>query len=69
MTDDEKHEWCRERGYPHAVFLYPHLYQEAERQDYDMRYYVKTKMMPQLRTALAQPSKSMFGNFVWLTFQ
>lgn len=46
MTDDEKHSWCHERGYPSAVFLPESLYRIAERQGYDMRYYVITKPIP-----------------------
>jgi hypothetical protein len=46
VTDAEKHEWCRKRGYPHAVFLPRSLYKEAERQGYDMRYFVIQKLLP-----------------------
>lgn len=46
MTDDEKHEWCRKRGAPSALFLPEPLYREAERQGYDMRYYVIQKPIP-----------------------
>lgn len=46
MTDDEKHAFCRERTGFSAVFLPPKLYEEAERQGYDMRYYVKQQPIP-----------------------
>ena len=48
MTDAEKHVWCQKRGYPSAVFLPESLYWKAERQGYDMRYYVIVKPIPLL---------------------
>jgi hypothetical protein len=41
VTNAEKHEWCQKRGYPSAVFLPPSLYDKAEKEGYDMRWYVK----------------------------
>ena len=46
MTDDEKHKWCRKRGYPSAVFLPVSLYRKAEREGCDMRYYVIVQQIP-----------------------
>jgi hypothetical protein len=46
MTDDEKHEFCRERTGFGAVFLPPTIYEAAERAGYDMRFYVMQKSMP-----------------------
>jgi hypothetical protein len=46
MTDEEKHAEARRRGLPHATILYPSLYDEAERQGYDMSVCVKQKPIP-----------------------
>jgi hypothetical protein len=45
-TDDEKHAFCRQRGYPSAVFVPSSLYDAAEKQGIDMRYYVKQRPIP-----------------------
>ena len=49
LTDEEKHAWCRRRGYPSAVFLPPALYDAAEREGYDMRYHVKQQPIPLIK--------------------
>lgn len=46
MTDAEKHEWCRKRGYPSAVFLPPSLFDAAEKEGHDMRWFVKQRPIP-----------------------
>lgn len=46
VTDAQKHAWCQRRGYPHAVFLAPRLYADAEANGYDMRWYVINKPIP-----------------------
>ena len=46
MSDDEKHAYCIERSGFHATFLPPLLYERAEQQGYDMRWYVKQQPIP-----------------------
>lgn len=64
VTDDEKHEWCRKRGYPSAVFLPPSLFDAAEKSGYDMRWYVKQQKIPAIvdekseRSAIARRKPS-----------
>ena len=45
VTDEQKHMWCRKRGYPSAAFLSPSTYAAAVRQGHDMRYYVIQRML------------------------
>jgi hypothetical protein len=45
MTDDEKHEWCRQRGGHYAIILPPALYEAAERCGFDMRWYVRSELI------------------------
>ena len=47
-TDNQKHEFCRKRGYPSAVFLPEWLYRAAESEGYDMRFYVILRPIPLL---------------------
>jgi hypothetical protein len=52
MTDREKHDYCFKRSGRAATFLPPSLYEEAERQGYDMRWYVKQQLTPSIDEAL-----------------
>lgn len=46
MTDEEKHADCIKRtGFP-CTFIPPNLYDDAERDGYNMRDYVKQRMLP-----------------------
>lgn len=47
LTDAEKHVFAQRRGYPHAVFLWPSIYDRAKAAGYiDMRLYIRQKPMP-----------------------
>lgn len=46
MTDEEKHNWCRERTGLPAVILPPSLYDKIEKEGIlDMRWYVKQSLI------------------------
>jgi hypothetical protein len=45
-TDTAKHLLAKKRGKPHAVFLTPTMYGEAQRQGFDMLDYVIQKPIP-----------------------
>ena len=46
MSDKEKHERMRKRGYPSAIFLPENLYRRAEAEGIDMTPYVILKPIP-----------------------
>ena len=44
--DKERHKTARRRGYPHAIFLAPSLYESCVALGFDMTCYVKQRPIP-----------------------
>jgi hypothetical protein len=57
MTDNEKHEFCKKRsGFP-ALIVPQNLYDDLERDGFDMRWYVPARPIPCETVELANPSE------------